>query len=1026
MTIAMNAMGVLVPAVERWSLGGAASLHAAGVVALGVDGRRVALMETRRWAPRRVLCGSAVAAAFVGDEAWVVSDGQLVRNDLRGEPIGAPVALPAIPARARLSVARSGAGCLLVDGAGGFAVHRAGDRAVVVALPAVAGARAALGPRSWVERRGSALVVQRGGRADTIALPTELATAEPRQAAHIGDTVIAVELRGSHRHAVVVLDLVAGAVTTRIGLEDVIGVTLAEQRAVAVASRADGITAIDLRRGRVLATGSCGPGAVIAIDAAARTAVLADADGVPCEIVHDLIGALTARPRRAAPAAPVVAASVMAEAARAEPMAEAARAEPMAEAARAEPPAEAVVPEPPASLAVREPPSAAEAAAPTALIAKPAAIPPPAPTLAALGPPCPPMPADELEAYGRAAVELLLAFAATAASDDDAERDALVAAERAAGQALARWNRPGTPHVELSRGLKLSPLATTILLAVAGPALDPAVAEAYQALGPRVDLSLLGHLLEANRAMQLELAAELDAGAPLRRSGAITVAAGALTCHPVVLQRLLGGALTVPPPGRLQHAERALADVRLAGDAHARLVAALAEAGFEPVRLVLRGRAGSGRRTTAAALAASVGRALATIELAGAADAADALAAHLAAAALADAIPCVGLDGLDDDPGTRRRIRAVLDGHLGPLIIRTPAATTVPLAPGHAAVELDTLDEAARAAAWCDALTAAGRPAGAAARLAARYRVGPGIAARVVARCAGASDDALEPALVEAVRQHRAGRLRDVATRVDRLAGWDDLVLPEDHLEGLHDLIARVRHAGEVLDDWGLGRIVTTSRGVTALFQGGPGTGKTMAAGVVARALGFELWRVDLSRVVSKWAGETEKNLAAVFDAAEDGEVAILFDEADSLFGKRTEVRSSHDRHANLEINYLLQRLDAFEGLAILTTNFGTAIDPAFRRRFAVQLQLGFPDEDDRLRLWRAHLPATVPQDADLALADLAHDYAMSGGAIRNAVLRAAYRAAADRTPITSAGLRRAVAAEYRDRGQVSTTSLLA
>lgn len=177
---------------------------------------------------------------------------------------------------------------------------------------------------------------------------------------------------------------------------------------------------------------------------------------------------------------------------------------------------------------------------------------------------------------------------------------------------------------------------------------------------------------------------------------------------------------------------------------------------------------------------------------------------------------------------------------------------------------------------------------------------------------------------------------------------------------------------------------------------------------------------VDLSQVTSKWLGETEKNLATVFDAAEDGECVLLFDEPDSLFGKRTEVKSSNDRYANLEINYLLQRLDAFSGIAILTTNFGTSIDPAFRRRLSLHLQFPTPDEELRERLWRAHLPAKAPVAGDLDLAALAAEYQLSGGNIRNAALRAAYLAAASGTPITAGHLRRAVELEYRDRGKLA------
>jgi SpoVK/Ycf46/Vps4 family AAA+-type ATPase len=291
---------------------------------------------------------------------------------------------------------------------------------------------------------------------------------------------------------------------------------------------------------------------------------------------------------------------------------------------------------------------------------------------------------------------------------------------------------------------------------------------------------------------------------------------------------------------------------------------------------------------------------------------------------------------------------------------------------------------------------------------------------------AGPAPDALMPALAAIVRQHRSSRIEAIATRVELLASWDDLIVPDDIADGLRELCARVRHRRTVLEDWGLRRVAASARGVTALFQGVPGTGKTMAAEVVASALGYELWRVDLSKVVSKWIGETEKNLAAVFDAAEDGEIVLLFDEADSLFGKRTEVKSSHDRNANLETNYLLQRLDAFTGIAILTTNLGTAIDPAFRRRLSLQAVFPFPDEADRERLWRAHLPCTVPTAGELDLAGLAHRFQLTGGYIRNAVLRAAYLAASRDTPLSTADLERAVRAEFLAHGKVSATGILA
>jgi hypothetical protein len=370
-------------------------------------------------------------------------------------------------------------------------------------------------------------------------------------------------------------------------------------------------------------------------------------------------------------------------------------------------------------------------------------------------------------------------------------------------------------------------------------------------------------------------------------------------------------------------------------------------------------------------------------------------------------VPCVSLGG--DDADARAALRPVLDAHRGPLILRAPATGDVPLAPGYLSLTLPALREAERAGAWRDVLAARGLDSAQAAELAARFSVGPGAMVRA---CVG------DPrGIARRLCQHRSARIEAIASRVERLPAWDDLVLPDDVCAALHEVCDRVRHRATVLERWGLGG--SAPAGVTALFQGGPGTGKTMTAGVIARALGFELWRVDLSRIVSKWLGETEKNLARAFEAAEEGGIVLLFDEADSLFGKRTEAKSSNDRNANLEVNYLLQRLDTFTGVAILTTNFGTAIDPAFRRRLAVHVQFSFPDADDRERLWRAHLPPSLPQSGSLDLAALAVRHAMSGGHIRNAALRAAFLAARAGEHLTHDLLERAIALEYERSGKL-------
>ena len=242
-------------------------------------------------------------------------------------------------------------------------------------------------------------------------------------------------------------------------------------------------------------------------------------------------------------------------------------------------------------------------------------------------------------------------------------------------------------------------------------------------------------------------------------------------------------------------------------------------------------------------------------------------------------------------------------------------------------------------------------------------------------------------------RRTRAG-LGDLAAVVVPRARWDDLVLPGPVLAQLRALAAAVRHRTTVLDDWGFAARTSRGLGSTALFAGPSGTGKTMAAEVIARDLDLDLVHVDLSQVVSKWVGETEKHLRRVFDAAEDGGSVLLFDEADALFGKRSPVRDSHDRYANLEVGYLLQRMESFHGLAILTTNARSALDPAFTRRLRSIITFPYPDPALREAMWRLAFPAATPVSGldrgRLAAVDV------PGGGIAAIALTAAYLGAGE------------------------------
>ena len=254
-------------------------------------------------------------------------------------------------------------------------------------------------------------------------------------------------------------------------------------------------------------------------------------------------------------------------------------------------------------------------------------------------------------------------------------------------------------------------------------------------------------------------------------------------------------------------------------------------------------------------------------------------------------------------------------------------------------------------------------------------------------------------------------QLDDLAQRIDAGEDWEDLVLPEPQKQILQEISAHVRQRSKVYDQWGFAGKGRRGLGISALFSGLSGTGKTMASGVLARELRLDLYRIDLSSVVSKYIGETEKNLRRVFDAAEAGGVILLFDEADALFGKRSDVKDSHDRYANMEVSYLLQRMESYRGLAILTTNLKDAIDPAFMRRIRFMVRFPFPEYGDRTRIWQRIFPSNTPI-LGLNFKKLAK-LNIAGGNIRNIALNAAFLAADQGQPVMMGHVLKAAQGEY-------------
>ena len=273
--------------------------------------------------------------------------------------------------------------------------------------------------------------------------------------------------------------------------------------------------------------------------------------------------------------------------------------------------------------------------------------------------------------------------------------------------------------------------------------------------------------------------------------------------------------------------------------------------------------------------------------------------------------------------------------------------------------------------------------------------------------------DSLDDRLWEACRASSRPKLDLLAYRLDAKATWSDFILPDAETKLLEEICTHARQNLRVYDDWGFGKRMNRGLGLNALFAGESGTGKTMAAEVIANELKLNLYRIDLSAVVSKYIGETEKNLRQVFDAAEDGASILFFDEADALFGKRSEVKDSHDRYANIEINYLLQRMEAYSGLAILATNLKNALDGAFMRRLRFVVQFPFPAASERRRIWEKAFPPEMKQRDQLDC-DFLSKIHIAGGTIHNVALKAAFLAAGRRLPLSMDLVLEATRSEFR------------
>ncbi|MBF6337097.1 ATP-binding protein [Nocardia abscessus] len=436
----------------------------------------------------------------------------------------------------------------------------------------------------------------------------------------------------------------------------------------------------------------------------------------------------------------------------------------------------------------------------------------------------------------------------------------------------------------------------------------------------------------------------------------------------------------------------------------------------------LRERPGGGGTAVAAAAARRIGREVLIVDLPLVADQPSTIATAVLEARLRGAVlVAAGVDGFAERPET---IRALADAQA--TVVLVGSAVWDPAWARRQPVPLDVAPPSAadRSRMWRAVLADPLSDGSDAAEATMQFVLTPEQLARAATAATVRAELAGRPMSAEDLRfgaraQNSAG-LERLARRIEPAVGWPDLVLPQPVLSQLREVALRARQRTVVLDEWRMRPGGGRGRGVTALFTGDSGTGKTMSAEVIAADLGLDLYTVNLATVVDKYIGETEKNLERIFVAAAGVNAVLLFDEADALFGRRTEVRDSHDRYANIESAYLLQRMESFDGLAILATNLRANLDDAFTRRLDVVVNYPTPDEDARRSLWERCVGTRIPRSADLDLHFCARSFELSGGNIRSAVITAAYLAAGAGRELCTADLVAGVHREYRKLGRLT------
>jgi len=629
-----------------------------------------------------------------------------------------------------------------------------------------------------------------------------------------------------------------------------------------------------------------------------------------------------------------------------------------------------------------------------------------------------------------------------------------------AGEILTRWlalhhtiearieasreARTGIPLIELARTFELNPRQWATLMFALMPEVDPNLVTAYRHLARDpscrgLDGRLLAELVYDTPESRAQLARDLAPSSPLMYFRLLEIPGQQesllyrrIRTATRLAHMLDGAALTLDP----ELAEIAVLRTGTAEGSFPWTALEHAQAALHTsdVVLAVQGQRGVGKRLLLQIAAAQWGRKVLLIDGRRIVEQPPTVQhsmvrALMREAILLDAIPVVpDVDDITTSVGDQTELPGFMSIMLaewkGPFAItinreRMPRIHQRPLV--HLTLEVPTLGT--RVGLWQNAVESLTETDATA--LAEKFAI-PGGVIVAASLAAGAGRLPGQPApdapqLVRAVGEQLHQRIQRLGKRLDTPHDLEDVVVEDDVRDALVEIVAAVRERRTVREQWGL----RGAHGISVLFSGSPGVGKTMSGTVIAKQLGLEIYEVDLSQVVSKWLGESEKNLSDLFDAAEPGHVVLLFNEADSLFGKRTaDVKSSNDRYANLETNYLLARLERFNGLAILTTNLSGAIDQAFKRRFTYDVFFSFPSPELRAELWKRTLPKRA-RDEKIDFAALAERFELSGGFIKVACERAAYLANSGGTMITEQLLRHTVERMYRERGKVSASGPL-